>query len=62
MAEVLVLSPKIKELIFSRSQEHALKQAARAEGMQTLREDGLFKVRSGVISLEEMLRVSGGDE
>jgi len=62
LAEVLVLSPKIKELIFSRSQEHALKQAARAEGMQTLREDGLFKVRSGVISLEEMLRVSAGDE
>ena len=62
LAEVLVLSPKIKELIFSRAQEHAIKQAARAEGMQTLREDGLFKVRGGMISLEELLRVSAGDE
>jgi type II secretory ATPase GspE/PulE/Tfp pilus assembly ATPase PilB-like protein len=31
---------------------------AREEGMLTLREDGVGKVRSGLTSLEEVLRVT----
>jgi len=41
IAELLVLTPKIRELILGRAQEHLIKQQARAEGMVTLREDGL---------------------
>jgi len=62
LAEVLVLTPKIKDLILARTQEHKLKNAARLEGMQTLREDGISKVISGITTLEEVLRVTAADE
>lgn len=62
LTEALVLSPKIKELIMNRVQEHIMKQAARQEGMQTLREDGMLKAGQGITSLEEVLRVSAPDE
>jgi type II secretory ATPase GspE/PulE/Tfp pilus assembly ATPase PilB-like protein len=32
---------------------------ATAEGMQTLREDGLEKVRAGLTSVDEIVRVTG---
>lgn len=62
LTEAMVLSLKIKELIMSRAQEHIMKQAARQEGMQTLREDGMLKAGQGITSLEEVLRVSAPDE
>ncbi len=62
IAEVVALSPTIKELILSRAQEYDLKAAARREGMQTLRENGVAKVLEGVTSLEEVLRVTAPDE
>jgi type IV pilus assembly protein PilB len=33
-------------------------QVARDEGMMTLREDGLLKVREGITSIEEVARVA----
>jgi len=62
IAEVLVLTSKIRELILCRAQEHLIKQAARAEGMKTLREDGLEAALKGQTSLEEVLRVTAPDE
>lgn len=62
LAEILVISQAIKELILNKAQEHKIKQCARAEGMQTLREDGLFKARAGITSLEEVMRVTAPDE
>jgi general secretion pathway protein E len=62
LSEVLVLSLRIKELILGRAQEHEIKNVARLEGMQTLREDGLAKCFLGITSLEETLRVTVGDE
>ncbi|HAH21918.1 MAG: hypothetical protein A2Y00_00245 [Omnitrophica WOR_2 bacterium GWF2_43_52] len=62
VAEVLVVSPRIKELILERAQEHTIKQQARLEGMQTLREDGIAKALNGVTSLEEIIRVTASDE
>ena len=62
LSEVLVLSNKIKELILGRAQEHEIKSVARQDGMQTLREDGLAKCFLGITSLEEVLRVTTGDE
>ena len=38
--------------------EAELAAAARRQGMLTLREDGLHKVRDGVTSIEEIARVS----
>jgi type IV pilus assembly protein PilB len=40
-----------------RATAEQIKEVAIAEGMKTLREDGLEKVRLGITSLEEILRV-----
>jgi len=62
IAEVLQLSPKIRELILSGSQEQFIKSKARLEGMKTLREDGLTAVLRGQTTIEEVLRVTAPDE
>jgi type IV pilus assembly protein PilB len=55
---VMVMSEKIKELTVNNAPEAEITTVAREEGMQTLREDGLAKVRSGVTSIAEVARVS----
>ncbi len=62
IAEVLVLSPVVKDLIIRKAQEHELKNAARREGMQTLRENGVQKILEGATTIEEVLRVTAPDE
>jgi type IV pilus assembly protein PilB len=62
IAEVITMTPTIKELIIQKAQEHQIKAAARREGMPTLRENGLAKVLEGATSLEEVLRVTAADE
>ncbi len=62
IAEVLVLTSKIRDLILNRAQEHIIKQHARAEGMHTLREDGIRAALAGLTSLEEIIRVTAADE
>jgi len=62
ICEVLFLTPKIKDLILSRSQEHIIKEQARSEGMKTLREEGLEICLQGVTTLEEVIRVAGRGE
>jgi type IV pilus assembly protein PilB len=62
IAELLFLTPKMRELILRRPQEYLIKQAARAEGMQTLRENGLEAALKGLTTLEEVLRVTAPDE
>jgi len=62
ISEVLVLTPKIRDLILNRSQEHILKRNARTEGMQTLREDGIRAALLGLTSVEEVVRVTAADE
>jgi len=54
----MVLSETIKEMVVNRASEADLGHSARQEGMQTLREDGLTKVRNGVTSIEEVTRVT----
>jgi type IV pilus assembly protein PilB len=55
---VMGLSERIKEMAVAGSPEAEIGAVAREEGMCTLREDGLGKVRSGLTSLEEVLRVT----
>jgi type IV pilus assembly protein PilB len=55
---VMGLSERIKELAVAGSPEAEIAAVAREEGMCTLREDGLGKVRAGLTSLEEVLRVT----
>jgi type IV pilus assembly protein PilB len=62
IGEVLTFTLAIKELVLKRAQESELKAAARRDGMQTLRENGVLKVLEGVTTLEEILRVTAPDE
>jgi type IV pilus assembly protein PilB len=55
---VMGLSPRLKEMTVNRSPEPEIAAVAREEGMLTLREDGVAKVRAGMTSLEEVLRVT----
>jgi type IV pilus assembly protein PilB len=55
---VMKMSDRIKEMTVSQASEADIAEVAREEGMLTLREDGITKVRSGQTSLEEVLRVT----
>jgi type IV pilus assembly protein PilB len=55
---VMKMSDRIKELTIAGAPELELTKVAREEGMLTLREDGLQKVRDGVTSIGEVARVS----
>jgi len=55
---VMSLSDKLKEMTIARAAEPEIAAVAREEGMLTLREDGVTKVRAGNTSLEEVLRVT----
>jgi type IV pilus assembly protein PilB len=55
---VMRMSDEIKELTVSGAAEAEISAVAREQGMLTLREDGLLKVRDGVTSIEEIARVS----
>jgi len=55
---VMSLSEQLKEMTIARAAENDIATVAREEGMLTLREDGISKVRAGQTSLEEVLRVT----
>ncbi len=55
--EILCVSREIRKLIINEDSNEAIKQQAIAQGMKTLREDGIEQVLNGEISLEELLRV-----
>lgn len=62
IAEVLMLTPSLREMVLAHPQEHMIKQQARREGTRTLREEGLQAALAGVTTLEEVLRVTVADE
>jgi len=55
---VMVVSERIKEMVVNGVSEADIAKVATEEGMQTLREAGLAKVRGGVTSIEEIARVA----
>jgi len=55
---VMPMSERIKEMAVAAAPEAEIGVAAREEGMLTLREDGIAKVRGGQTSLEEVVRVT----
>jgi general secretion pathway protein E len=56
--ELLVVDPKVQNLVVGRADSNIIKREARKNGMVTLREDGLRKLLAGVTTLEEVLRMS----
>jgi type IV pilus assembly protein PilB len=55
--EVMHVTDKLRRLISARAPEDQLREAALAGGMISLGEDGLSKVKSGITTPEELLRV-----
>ncbi|MFP5388025.1 MAG: GspE/PulE family protein [Thermoleophilia bacterium] len=55
---VMRMSERIKEMTVAQAPEAEIAATAREEGMLTLREDGINKVRAGLTSLEEVIRVT----
>ena len=55
------VSPEIKEMVLEGASSDELKKTAIRLGMKTLRMSGLTKVKEGVTSIEEVLRVTFGD-
>jgi type IV pilus assembly protein PilB len=57
--EVMVVSDALRCLILEKASADDLRRTAQAEGMRTLRQDGLEKIRAGITSVPEVLRVVG---
>jgi len=55
--EMLMMTDTVKQLTLQRRSSGEIADAAVKEGMITLRRDGLIKVREGITTLEEALRV-----
>jgi type IV pilus assembly protein PilB len=56
--EVLQMDEEIRSLVLRRASADEIAAAAMAKGMRRLREDGLEKIRLGLTSPEEVLRVT----
>ena len=59
--EIMVLNEALKALITSGVDVQALRQAAVAQGMSSLRMAGMQKVAAGLTTMAEVLRVTPGD-
>ncbi len=58
ICELLDLTDRIREMIVDRRPTSEIKRVAREEGMITLRESGLSKIRAGITSVKEINKVT----
>lgn len=59
IAEILEMTPALRQQILSNPSSDALDEKAREEHFLTMIDDGLDKVRQGLTTVEEVLRVAG---
>jgi general secretion pathway protein E len=59
--EMLVMSDRIRSLVLKQADAREIAEAALAEGMETMYQDGLRKALAGLTSMEEVLRVTRED-
>jgi type IV pilus assembly protein PilB len=60
--EMLRLTPRMRQLISDGGNELQIGALARAEGMKSLRQDGITKAVDGVTTLEEVVRITPDDQ
>jgi type IV pilus assembly protein PilB len=58
ICELLDLTDRIREMIVDRRPTSEIKRIARDEGMITLRESGLSKIRAGITTVKEINKVT----
>jgi type II secretion system protein E len=59
--ELLTLNDAIRQLVVNRASATEIRTLAKQQGMRTLRDDGCLKVREGLTTVAEVLRVVSGD-
>jgi type II secretory ATPase GspE/PulE/Tfp pilus assembly ATPase PilB-like protein len=60
--EFLRVTDEVQRLILEKRDANVIKEAARKNGMRTLREDGWLKVKQGITTVSEVLRVTQEEE
>ena len=60
--EVVAINDEMRDAILEHAHMSTLLEVARRQGFQTLIEDGLLKAREGTTTVEEVLRVCGGEQ
>ncbi|MCA9232455.1 MAG: type II/IV secretion system protein, partial [Planctomycetales bacterium] len=60
--ELCKTTDKVRQLAHDRSSSWDIRQAALVDGMRTLRQDAWLKVLAGITTVEEVLRVTKGDQ
>ncbi len=60
--ELLTVTPSIQKLILNRPSNDELRMVALREGMISLKDDGIDKVRQGITTIREIMRVAFRDE
>ncbi|MBI3090240.1 MAG: type II secretion system ATPase GspE [Candidatus Tectomicrobia bacterium] len=56
--EMLLMTDEIRDLILQKTSSQIIKQCAMRHGMRLLRQDGWLKVKAGLTSIAEVLRVT----
>lgn len=60
--ELLLVTEAIRPLVMNRASAATIADVSRRQGMRTLRQDGWRKVKAGVTTVEEVLRVTQTEE
>jgi type IV pilus assembly protein PilB len=56
ITEVLPVTPGVRDLVLSNASAATVREQAKKEGLNTLRDDAIIKVKKGVTTLEEVVR------
>lgn len=56
--ELITVDNAIRKMIVEKADVNQIREAARRNGMRTLYEDGMDKIRSGITTMSELLRVT----
>ena len=56
--EILIVTDPIKELIMKKASNSEIKAKAISLGMKALKDDGLEKVKAGITTIDEVMRVT----
>ena len=62
ICEILVVNESIRQLMLARASAGQVRQKACSQGMRTMRQDGWEKVKAGLTTVQEVLRVTAEDE
>ncbi|MGB4007042.1 MAG: type II secretion system protein GspE, partial [Bacillota bacterium] len=60
--EIMMVTEPIRELVSGNASSDVVAEVAREQGMRRLIEDGADKVRMGITTLDEVMRVAAGSE